>query len=521
MADGLDELNKDASSVERPFSYWTDAPTGIGEEVLTNATIIAEDMNVYVAIGGRTEHIIKFHKTAKVMEDDKEVLYPLMGIQFDIYYLCSVEEYNQALVNGETKYDKPTLDLVAGHTPTATVTTDVLGNALYNLTENDQPDGIYLIVEKEHDAIQKVLDPFLVAVPGTVKETGEPIYTVEIMPKNDPVKPDIQKDVMKPSYDMDEIVTWIIQGDIPKDMAKAISYVITDELDERLTYVGNVVVAVEKTDAEFVKPSTGLIAGTDYELTVDGSEIKIDLNETGRAKVAAQVGAEYENYELRVYFDTYINANAAMGAEIPNSATLEYTNSANFKWVVVPEEKPEVYTTGINIYKYDAKDANTALQGATFKLAEVVDKDTEGAVKLVIKDATGQIQTVDVIYKDFYTDAACTIKANTVTTDENGKAVVYGLEAGTYYLVETKAPAGYNLLSYPVKVTLDQTSHHTGDIEATTEIVEIDRTVKVANSNTFVLPETGGIGTAVFTLVGSLMMGSAGVVLVNKKREED
>ena len=50
IADGLAELNKDAGSVERPFTYWTDAADGNGDEVLTNTTVITEDMNVYVAI---------------------------------------------------------------------------------------------------------------------------------------------------------------------------------------------------------------------------------------------------------------------------------------------------------------------------------------------------------------------------------------------------------------------------------------------------------------------------------------
>jgi len=49
VADGLAELNKDAGSVERPFTYWTDAADGNGEEVLTDATVITGDMNVYVA----------------------------------------------------------------------------------------------------------------------------------------------------------------------------------------------------------------------------------------------------------------------------------------------------------------------------------------------------------------------------------------------------------------------------------------------------------------------------------------
>ncbi len=50
IADGLAELNVAADSQERPFTYWTDAPDGIGDEVLTNETIIEGDMNVYVAI---------------------------------------------------------------------------------------------------------------------------------------------------------------------------------------------------------------------------------------------------------------------------------------------------------------------------------------------------------------------------------------------------------------------------------------------------------------------------------------
>lgn len=49
VADGLTELNKDADSAERPFTYWTDASDGNGNEVLTNDTIITGDMNVYVA----------------------------------------------------------------------------------------------------------------------------------------------------------------------------------------------------------------------------------------------------------------------------------------------------------------------------------------------------------------------------------------------------------------------------------------------------------------------------------------
>lgn len=87
--------------------------------------------------------------------------------------------------------------------------------------------------------------------------------------------------------------------------------------------------------------------------------------------------------------------------------------------------------------------------------------------------------------------------------------MLYGLEAGTYYLVEIQAPSGYNLLSYPLAVTLDESSHLA------------DNAVKVANSNQFQLPSTGGIGTTIFTVSGMMMLAAAVVVLVMKKKREE
>ena len=94
----------------------------------------------------------------------------------------------------------------------------------------------------------------------------------------------------------------------------------------------------------------------------------------------------YDEYEVRVYFNAKIDEDASVGEAILNQATLNYTNSVNFKYETESDE-PYVYTCGINIYKHDAKDSNKALEGAKFKLAKVVDKDTEGATPLVTKDS--------------------------------------------------------------------------------------------------------------------------------------
>lgn len=485
------------------------------------------------------ERILQFHKKTEV----NDVQYPLKGIEFEVYYVGSVEDYNNILLDGDATndaaYENPSKEAFPNATLVTTVVTDEGGRASYNLTQNSQPDGIYMVVEKEHDAVNEELNPFLVAVPMT-DENGFPVYQMNLSLKNDIYVPDVDKDVTEIGQDLDtqnvgDNVTWIIRGDLPKDMAKSSLYKLTDVLDYRLTYDGNVVVKVEKLTDEADNTATGanvLTKGTDYALHVteaDGiTTIVVNLTKAGRAKAAQLAGAEFADYEVRVYFDSHIDEDAIFNEEditkneIPNTVTLEYTNSANFEWTVLPEEDeiPKVYTCGVNLYKYDAKDYNVALEGAKFKLAKAVAEGTEGASQLVTKEDG----VVNVVYVDFYTALAdnnldAESKMSEVETDKEGKAMLYGLEAGTYYLVETKAPvlvdentgevtAAYNLLSYPVKVTLDEVSH----LEA--------NKVTVANSNQFRLPATGGMGTGIFTMSGGTLIALAGAVLVRSKKKE-
>ena len=98
-------------------------------------------------------------------------------------------------------------------------------------------------------------------------------------------------------------------------------------------------------------------------------------------------------------------------------------------------------------------------------------------------------------------------KVSQAVSGEDGKIVIYGLAYGDYYIVETKAPKGYNLLTAPICVQIDENSH-------------TDEAVITVTNTKFTLPKTGGAGTTVFTVTGLGIMAAAAVLVAvqGKKR---
>lgn len=103
----------------------------------------------------------------------------------------------------------------------------------------------------------------------------------------------------------------------------------------------------------------------------------------------------------------------------------------------------------------------------------------------------------------------------TITSPDSGKFKIQGLGAGTYNLTETQQPAGYNKLSGPVTVVIDENGKvmvkKGANLEDATE-------VKVENKTGTVLPSTGGVGTTMIYLIGALLVLGSGVVLATKRR---
>lgn len=333
-------------------------------------------------------------------------------------------------------------------------------------------------------------------------------------PKRDPLR--IEKDVItlgndSSSQDVNVDHTWIIGTNVPDDMAVAKSFTIYDSLDTRLDYTGNLEVKVETVDGD--ETLVSLVQDADYDLIVvdgDGTAgeadaFRINLTQDGIHKIVTAIGDEaYANYMIRTYFTARINSNAEMAQEIPNQATAEYVTGTDLKYSA-KSDIPVVYTGGANLLKVDAVNQEKTLAGATFKIFRNATEEEVANNVAGLTNIEGVVPPV--VPVSFYNNPELTgEKITEAVSGEDGKIAIYGLAYGTYYLVEKVAPEGYNLMKDLLELTVDATSH----LE--------ENTVKVENVNGSTLPGTGGIGTALFTAFGVMLIGVAVVLLVVRKR---
>ena len=191
------------------------------------------------------------------------------------------------------------------------------------------------------------------------------------------------------------------------------------------------------------------------------------------------------------------------------------SNTASIGWktehgsVPTPPDDPDgptvtVYTHEIDITKVDGANNETKLAGAEFYL-----KNSEGKYYSYVAATETTPAKVE-----WVAEADKETKATKVTTDANGVTKdLKGLEAGTYTLVEFKAPTGYNVAE-DTEVTLVEIKNTDGTVNDSDAI----KSVTVEDYKGSVLPSTGGIGTTIFYVIGAILVIGAGVVLVTRRR---
>lgn len=284
-----------------------------------------------------------------------------------------------------------------------------------------------------------------------------------------------------------------------KDKAP-VNYKLVDEMTEGLTFVN------DENHPLTVTVNGSALAAENYNVAETteprGFTLTFNNNAEGNASILKTGDV------VTVTYYAQINENAVIADEANvNKARVEYGTNSHTEY-----DTTETYVWKMNIVKYTMEqETEKKLAGATFKLS----RDEAGAqvIKLVkVDDTTYRLalptETEGVV--------------DTVTTGETGELVINGLADGTYYLTETKAPRGYNLLREPVKVKIDHTTAN-GKLTETSFVADQTETdtsgvVKVENNAGAELPSTGGIGTTVFYVLGSAMALGAVILLVTKKR---
>lgn len=255
------------------------------------------------------------------------------------------------------------------------------------------------------------------------------------------------------------------------------------------------------TDADM----TTELASTNYTLVTTGltdCTFKITFNQTTYLdSLTATTTTVYVAYTATV------NENAVVGLNgNANDSWLDYGDENNTQ--STPPSETITYTWDLDVLKYANGNKSDVLKDAQFVLlnsartqvATVVNGKVTGWADVPIAGEDGTI----------------TWPNNTVlTTDDNGKIEIDGLDADTYYLREVKAPAGYNVLDKDVEVKITGATKGDGDtLTYTTVVAEIN------NQSGTELPSTGGIGTTLFYIAGGVLVVGAAVLLVTKRRME-
>lgn len=279
-------------------------------------------------------------------------------------------------------------------------------------------------------------------------------------------------------------------------------YVLHDKMDDHLQFGmvsdAHAYLKDEKNDS---KNNPGLKLTQDFVVNTNtdhGCAFDISFTDAFYKKYEEAINSGNLNKITFTYLATVKN-DAPINTAMPNTAYLTYGEHSKTE-----EVKTNTYTWGIPVYKYTTNTgAKVALAGAKFILSTDSNPTVDNALKFTNTGNTYRYAATGVNTElESYTD---------------GMININGLQSGTYYLKETKAPDGYNLLKDSIKIVV------TGDAENGKPIIKVNNTVvekvEVQNNKGSILPSTGGMGTTLIYVVGSILVLASGIVLFSKRKE--
>lgn len=276
--------------------------------------------------------------------------------------------------------------------------------------------------------------------------------------------------------------------------AGAENYVLHDKMDSQLTFeeVTGVTLNGTPVDASNYTVKTSDLAHTDCTFEVVFTQAFCDTLK--------------DNDQIVVSYTAYLNASAGTGFNYINRSYLSYGDATNIKDTATSETTSKTWS--VKVAKQDTN--GTSLANAKFVISTSAEE--VNAIKLISRnDNTYRLAL------DTETESAIT----EITTGESGQFEIVGLDSSdVYYLIETEAPSGYNKLKAPIKFVLDASGHVKYGFEAEFESAAQTNSnlITVINKTGTELPSTGGMGTTLFYVLGSVLVLGAIVLLVTRKR---
>ena len=276
-------------------------------------------------------------------------------------------------------------------------------------------------------------------------------------------------------------------------------------------------------------------------------KVEFEPAPVGDAAAATYLDAECNTKPIIVKYEATLNDNAKIGAEgNPNDSHITYSNNPEnadgSDEGKTPDDKVIVFTYKTTVDKVD--ETGAALKGADFALYKEVPQGTDGALTgAAIKanwDAAVKTAAEALADGKYYVIAG---KKGSVSADTT-QFTFNGIDDGTYVLVETAVPTGYNAWTakeFTVSATHTEESANprlesltgrdpfAGNAWAgTVEITKKDGSkyntasgelyAEIENNSGAVLPTTGGIGTTIFYIIGGILVLGAGILLVTRRR---
>lgn len=272
------------------------------------------------------------------------------------------------------------------------------------------------------------------------------------------------------------------------------NYVFHDTMSAGLTFNKNSVV-VKKGTADVTAEDNYSVKTTTAELT-DNCTFEVAFTDTFCNSLT--------NADTIVitYSATLNNQAVIAGAGNANTGKLTYGEKND---LTTAPSTTKTYTWDFEVLKFGNGNEQKVLKGAEFV---VLSQDKQQVAKIEDGKITG--------WKTAPADlTAENVTGLVLTTNDQGKIDVAGLDAGTYYLHEVKAPDGYNKMKDDKEFTISRTEDATDSSMSYNKL-----TVKVENLSGTILPSTGGMGTTIFYVLGGILAVGAAVLLVTKKRME-